>query len=836
MMQLTKMPYPKQSERSSLPLFFIAAGFLGLFALALTLAPAARARSWEVAFRWDHWFGYLVWLVGFYFVQRQAKHHLPKQDPILLPVVALISGWGLLTVWRLTPTLGLRQTIWLAIGMTVLVFGFRLPSDLWFLRKYKYIWLTSGVLLTALTLIFGTNPLGYGPRLWLGCCGIYLQPSEPLKLLLVVYLAGYLADWSGFLSLPEGSTNLFDTFLPAKSRDSRDHAPSSTRTTPHIQILVPTLLMTGLAILVLLVQRDLGTATILIFLYSVMVFLATAWWWVPVISVGVITFAGFLGYLFFDVIRLRIDAWINPWLDPAGRSYQIVQSLMAVSNGGIIGRGPGIGNPSLVPIAHSDFIFAAIAEEGGFGGVVCLLSLLALLVYLGMKTAIHAADRFRRYLAGGLTAFLVAQSVLIIGGNLRMLPLTGVTLPLISYGGSSLLVSFLIVLILSHINAKPGTASELAISNTTTSLQRNPSQPVVFLSIFLMVSLFAASVTTGWWVFVRNTALLSRTDNPRRSIADRFVERGSILDRRGTPIVESTGNTGEYQRLVHYPDLSPVVGYSHPVYGQSGLEANLDPILRGIEGNDPFTLWWHHLLYGQPPPGLDIRLTLDLEMQSIADEMLANQIGGLVLMNAENGEILVMSSQPSYDPNRVDEEWERLIQDPQSPLLNRVTQGSYPTGDLISLWPLDLDTNQAIDRAALRLPVVVTDYPNEATILEIALEACALNNEGVLPAPSLAQLMRNPNGGWLLLSPLSSPVLRMTSETAASFVRLQTEPGSLIWQLKHVPDEENLTWYIGGTANEWEGLPLIVVLVLETENRGLAEDIGQAVLAKAMGP
>ena len=201
--------------------------------------------------------------------------------------------------------------------------------------------------------------------------------------------------------------------------------------------------MTGIATLLFLVQRDLGTATIFIFLYSAMVFLATGWRWVPAASLGTLFGAGVLGYLVFDVIRLRVDAWINPWLDPAGRSYQIVQSLLAVANGGIFGRGPGLGNPSLVPVAHSDFIFAAIAEEGGLISVIGLFTLIGFLIYRGLRTAILASDNFRRYLAAGLTAFLAAQSVLIMGGNLRLLPLTGVTLPFISYGGSSLLVSFL---------------------------------------------------------------------------------------------------------------------------------------------------------------------------------------------------------------------------------------------------------------------------------------------------------------------------------------------------------------------------------------------------------
>lgn len=823
-------------EKENLRFFLIAAIFLGLYSLTLTLAPAVRARTWEVELRWGHWLGYLVWLVGFAVVFRQAEGHLSQRDPFLLPVVAILSGWGLLMIWRLIPSLGLRQTTWLAISLLVLNISFRLPSDLRFLRKYKYIWLTGGLFLTATTLIFGTNPLGYGPRLWLGCCGIYLQPSEPLKLLLVIFLAAYLADWSSFLNL-SGQNNLIAKIWPFGKRAVGDSAVSRpVHAIPQLQIFVPTLLMTGLAILVLLVQRDLGTATILIFLYSVMVYITTGWWWVPAASIGIISSAGLLGYLVFDVIRLRVDAWINPWLDPAGRSYQIVQSLMAVANGGIIGRGPGIGNPSLVPVSHSDFIFAAIAEESGFMGVIGLLALLGVLVYSGLKSAIFAADRFRRYLAGGLTAFLAAQSVLIIGGNLRMLPLTGVTLPFISYGGSSLLVSFLVAAILLHISSEPGTDAALENGLGDSGIPVNRYASIIRLSAFLTLALIAVSITAGWWVFIRSANLLSRTDNPRRSIADRFVARGSVLDRHGTPLVETTGTVGDYQRYVYHPSLGPVIGYNHPVYGQSGLESSLDPILRGMEGNDPFVIWWHHLLYGQPPPGLDIRLTLDLALQSIADELLADQTGGLILLGAETGEILVMSSHPSYDPNQLDEIWEILVQDPKSPLLNRTVQGSYPTGDLVSLLFLDVPIHEIVDTANLRLPLANTDFPAESTILEVALNAAALSNGGIRPGPSIAQLMQNPRGGWLLLASLSSPVETVPFENVEELVQNHTHAGELTWQLTHTPQGENLTWYIGGTTLDWDGLPLTLVLVLEDKNPALAEEIGQVLLAEAMGP
>jgi cell division protein FtsW (lipid II flippase) len=741
--------------------------------------------------------------------------------------VALLSGWGLLTISRLTPTFGLRQTIWLAIAISVFTLGLRLPSDLSFLRRYKYLWLTGGLLLTALTLIFGTNPMGFGPRLWLGCCGIYLQPSEPLKLLLVVYLSAYFAEWSGLLTA---------------KRKGGSNSSRPRRFKPQIQILVPTLIMTGLALLLLLVQRDLGTASIFIFLYSAMVFLATGWRWVPVVTATTLTGAGLLGYLIFDVIRLRVDAWLNPWLDPAGRSYQIVQSLLAVANGGIFGRGPGLGSPTLVPVAHSDFIFTAIAEENGLVGVIGFVLLLGFLAQRGLRIAIQASDTFRRYLAAGLTAFLIAQSVLIIGGNLRLLPLTGVTLPFVSYGGSSLLVSFVCALILLHISTSPDSEDRLTANHKPARIYTPPKTASILgssafnLITFFLIALAATTLVAGWWSYVRSPVLLTRTDNPRRAIGDRSVQRGSILDLHSVPIAETTGQTGDLVRVVHFPDLGPIIGYSHPTYGQSGLEASLDPILRGVQGNDPLTIWWNHLLYGQPPPGLNVRLTLDINLQRTADELLTGYTGALILLNAENGEILVMASHPTFDPNELDRQWDDLIQDPQSPLINRATQGRYPTGDLAELPFIQATSNAEFEAASFRLPLAETIGPNETTPLEIALAAAALTNNGIRPAPSIARVMENPGGGWLLLPVLNQPLEIINSQSAIRATQTLAVPGSRIWQIIQNPPGEEITWYLGGTSPDWSGLPLAIVLVLEETNLPLAEEIGQTVLSTAMGP
>ncbi len=772
-------------------LLFLAILFTAIYAIALTISPAVSARSWDVSLRWNHWIGFIIWVVSFCWVDRQIERHLPKSDRKLLPIVALLTGWGLMTIWQLTPKFGLRQTIWMAFALILFSAGLRLNSDLNVLRRYKYLWLTGGLLLTMLTLIFGTNPMGFGPRLWLGCCGIYLQPSEPLKLLLVVYLSAYFAE----------------------RRDIN--------TKKRFNILIPSLIMTSIALLLLFVQRDLGTASIFIFLYSVMLYLVMDWPWIPALSALGLGLAGMAGYAIFDVIRIRVEAWLNPWLDPSGRSYQIVQSLIAVANGGIFGRGPGLGNPELVPVTHSDFIFAAIAEETGLIGSIGLLVLLALLTQRGLRIALRANNPFHRYLAAALTAYFTAQSLLIIGGNLRLLPLTGVTLPFVSYGGSSLVVSFIALLILLQISA----------ASSKDRLHSSSHPPIFHLTLFLWGALVAAALAAGWWGYQRGPALLTRTDNPRRAIADLSVPRGAILDRYDTPLVETGGQPGNYSRTILAPELGPLLGYNHAVYGQAGLEASLDSYLRGLQGIDALTLWQHHLLYGQPPPGLDVRLTIDLNLQTAAEKLMGAHMGALLLLNAENGEILALVSHPTYDPNLLAESWETLIKDPNSPLLNRAMQGQYPTGN----WGgLPLPQGEHI---SLRLPGINAPAQLDiASPLDAALIAASLVNQGEVPAPSIAQALHAPGEGWLLLAPLGASTSIKIAPDAQLLPQTYHDTESPTWHISLVPPGETLTWYLGGTQPEETNTPFALVIVLESNNLDYIEQIAEVFWGEVLQP
>jgi cell division protein FtsW (lipid II flippase) len=790
--------------------------FLSLAALALTLSPAARARTWETDLRWSHWIGLGIWALFTLLAHRQITRYVPDADPYLLPGASLLAGWGLLSIWRLDPGFGLRQGIWLGVSMVIFLAGLRLPQNLDLLRRYKYIFLTSGLLLTALTLVFGTNPGGTGPRLWLGCCGLYLQPSEPLKLLLIIYLAAYFAG----------------------------RIPIQTRL---LRLLFPTLFLTGLAITILLIQRDLGTASIFIFLYAAIVYLASGKQRLLFISLGLLAVSALTGYYLVDVIRIRISTWLDPWTDPSGQSYQIVQSILAIANGGMFGRGPGMGAPGLVPVAHSDFIFTTISEEFGLAGTIALFVVLGIITTRGFIIALRAGSNFRRLLAAGIATYFGAQSILIIGGNLRLLPLTGVTLPFVSYGGSSLLTSFLALLALT------------IISNDLDEEPAALPTPLPYLHIagLLWLGIAGCLLANGWWAAWRTDDLLARTDNPRRAIADRFVKRGSLLDRKNRSITITQSKPGEYFRQYLVPELSPVTGYTHPVFGQAGLESTLDPYLRGLQGNPTLTIWWDHLLYGQPPEGLNVRLSIDLEIQQTADEALSGMVGAVVLMNGQTGEVLAMASHPTYDANQLDSIGDTLINSPDAPLLNRTTQGHYPTGD--SILPFIQaafgGTKASEDELtslysklgfyttpSLRLPVIAATPAGDTDLrlspVQMAIAASALSNGGTCPVPQIAMAVDTPLQGWVILPPDGNPSECLPPAGVERTVETLQQSTSPFWEYtaSGEPDPQLVTWFLAGTGSNWQGSPLAVVVILEEGNPLKARAIGRMVLEKAIQP
>lgn len=794
----------------------IAGGFLFLQTVILSLSPVVRERNWNAGILWQHWIALIVWVVLIIRTHHDLKKFLPDADPYLFSAVALLSGWGLLTIWRLDPGFGARQTMWFLISMVVFIAGMRFAS-LGFLQRYKYILLIGGLSLTALTLLFGTNPSGAGPRLWLGCCDIYFQPSEPLKLLLIVFLSAYLAEK-----------------LPYRIKTA--------------YLLIPTLILGGIVILLLVIQRDLGTASIFLALYTTITYFAVGSKRILVVSLLSIILVSIAGYYLVGVINTRIGSWINPWLDPGGSSYQIIQALISVANGGIEGRGLGLGYPNLVPVSISDFIYSSIAEETGLIGTLGLLAIFGIIITRGFRIALRAPDLFRRYLAAGISTYFGIQTILIIGGNLRLLPLTGVTLPFISYGGSSLLTSFIAVLLLilisDHVDEEPATLEQPG--------------PYITLNTIISLGLLASALASGWWSVVRGSDLLLRPDNLRRIIEERYVPRGAILGKFNSIITTTIGETGTYSRQYIYPDLAPVTGYSDLTYGQAGLENSLDGYLRGINGTPSINIWRDHLLYGMSPPGLDIRLSIAINLQSQVDEIMQGESGAVVVLNAQSGEIMVMASHPTYDPNQLSEIAADLLSDPSKPLINRAASGLYPIGSAIEPFAGALDHSSdteevltqnifstfGFDKTPNLRMESATGFFNQdedqiyASPLQMALAASAFSNKGIIPAPQIAIALNTPNNGWIVLPALGKPIEAIQPSAVNEAVNPYIASGNNFWSHTGLAqnDESSVTWFIAGTPPNWQSAPLTVVVVLEKNDPRTAQNIGRDILIAAMNP
>lgn len=626
-----------------LRLLRLAFGFLITTALTITLARLSDGEL--LVDSAAHWLALPAWLAAAWLLRRALNRANPGRDPLLLPLVLLLCGWGLLVVWRLAPDLGARQTAWFLVGTLAVIELLRTPRDLHWLRRYRYLWLIGGLALTALTLVFGTNPAGGEPRLWLGCCGLYLQPSEPLRLLLIVYVAAYLSD---------------KMLVQQPINWARD--------------LLPLVLAAGIAGLLLLAQRDLGTAVLFLTVLAAMLYFAFGHLTVPIAAAALVVAGGALGYLALDLVQTRVAAWLDPWSDPTGAGYQIVQSVIAIASGGVFGAGPGMGAPNAVPVVQSDFVFSAVAEEWGLIGAVAMLTLFALLVGRGLRLAARAREPFVVLLAGGISVALGLQVLLIVAGVTRLLPITGVTLPLISYGGSSLVTNLIgLGLLLKLSRQRPRASGRFAA-------------PLLRTQTALGLGWVACALAVGWWSVVRVEALTSRTDNPRRALDSRDSRRGQILDRSGEVLATTVGQPGAFERRYLVPVAVPITGYDSPLYGQSGIERSMDAVLRGETGPDPLRIWWHKLLYGVPPEGADLRLTIDAGLQRAAAELLDGRPGAVVVIDPASGEVLALASAPSYDPNVLAEQWTELLQRQDAPLLNRATQGYYQPG--LALAPL----------------------------------------------------------------------------------------------------------------------------------------------------
>ena len=353
-------------------------------------------------------------------------------DLTLFPAAMLLASLGLIMIGRLKPALFLTQMRWLLLGLIVYLFLVFLGERVLRLLSYPYLLGVFCLLLLCSALFFGTE-IG-GSRNWIVFGPFAVQPSEFGKIVIIMFLAAYLTEHREVLTLPRH--RLLWLKLPV------------------LRFIAPLLLIWGIAILMFVVQRDLGSALLFFGIAVSMTYMATGRKSYVALAFAFFLGAAALSYSFFSHVRVRFNIWLDPWSDPSGSAYQVVQSLFALGSGGVWGAGFAHGHPNLIPEVHTDFIFAAIAEELGLLGSLGVMLVFALFFYRAIRIALACREETRILLAAGIAVVFLLQAFIIIAGVTKFLPLTGITLPFVSYGGSSMIASFMLLGILTVLSKK----------------------------------------------------------------------------------------------------------------------------------------------------------------------------------------------------------------------------------------------------------------------------------------------------------------------------------------------------------------------------------------------
>jgi len=358
-----------------------------------------------------------------------------RGDQLLLPIAAALTSIGLVLVQRLASNLLPQQLSWTLLAAGAFAATILIPRDLTALSRFKWTWALLGIVLLISPLLPVIGREVNGARIWIGIGETTsFEPWEAVKILLVIFFAAYLEE-----------------FREVLAQTPRRFGPVPV---PPVPYLVPIVAMWAIAMLVMVFEKDLGATLLFLGIFLAMLYLATGEAFYTLIGVLLLLVGGFVAYQAFGHVAARVDVWLQPFSEELrfGPGYQLVQGLFALANGGLFGAGLGNGMPERIPVVWSDFVFDAFAEEVGFAGALALLALYLLFVYRGMLIALRAPTPFLQLLAAGLAFIVALQTLVIVGGNARLIPLTGITLPFVAYGGSSLVTNWMLVALLIRVS------------------------------------------------------------------------------------------------------------------------------------------------------------------------------------------------------------------------------------------------------------------------------------------------------------------------------------------------------------------------------------------------
>lgn len=583
----------------------------------------------------------------------------PGADPAILPVVFTLSGIGITFVTRLQPDASLGQVIFLFLGVALMVGTLAVVKNLEVVKRYKYVLGIAGIVLLVLPMFIGTEI--YGSKLWIKIGGFQFQPGEFAKVLIVLFLAGYLAENRELLSISNR------TVLGIKF--------------PRLRLLYPLFIVWGVCLLVVAFERDLGSALLFYTIFLIMLYVATGRVSYVIIGLALLAIGAFGMYQIMSHVQVRVAIWLDPFSDAQNLGYQIVQSLFSLADGGLAGVGIGKGMADIIPVVASDMIFAAIGEEMGLLGGSAVLLLFMLFAVRGLTTAARAKSDLAAFSAAGLTAAISFQAFTIVGGVTKLIPLTGVTLPFMSQGGSSLLASFVIVALLLRAGDE-ATGRSTEIANTSTDLatagyrttvrgshMRRPALDTpesgllgrvalanrLTRTVFLFTALFAVLIGNITYIQVIKASEYQDMPSNNHTINKaRFIKRGSIITADGLTLAESIQQAdGTYARSYPNGNLAAhVVGYYSQQYGTMGIENTQNDTLTGSKD---YSSWQNALnsLAGISEPGNSVQLTIDSRIQRAAEQALAGRVGAIVALDPRNGAVLAWASAPTFDNTNI---------------------------------------------------------------------------------------------------------------------------------------------------------------------------------------
>ncbi|MDO8362620.1 MAG: FtsW/RodA/SpoVE family cell cycle protein [Actinomycetota bacterium] len=418
-------PIATARRNSELGLVVMAAGITAVAYVLASLGKNSQMPATIVPF--------LIALLGMLVATHIATRFLARgADSTLLPMAVLLNGIGYVMIARLNDERAAKQTTWTFVAVIAFVLTLLIvqrPPDL---ARYKWTFLFVGAGALMLPLVPGLGSSVGGARIWVSLGPINLQPGEFAKIALALFFAAYLAD-------------------------NRELIAAGTRRIgplriPELRYVLPITLAWAFAVAVMVAEKDLGSALLFFTLFTVMMWVATERAIYLVLGVVIFSVAAYIAWRLFPVVRLRVDVWLDPWAQYQGKGYQPAQAAFAFANGGFGGTGLGLGSPNKIPAASTDYVYAAIGEELGMVGATAVIIAFLLLMGAGLRIAIRADRPFEKLLATGLTTIVCMQAFIIIGGVLRLVPLTGITLPFVSYGGSSLLANYVLLALLLRVS------------------------------------------------------------------------------------------------------------------------------------------------------------------------------------------------------------------------------------------------------------------------------------------------------------------------------------------------------------------------------------------------